>query len=179
MDRIDAKQCPQCAEQIKLTAKKCPFCMTLQIKKPWYRNPQTLGMLPFLLIMGNSIFNIFTLNRRTDLHFQDYVQKVNATSAEMFFETTGSPPTRTLTVIGTVRNDSDITWADPEYAVDFYDKAGKLVDTQTTGHTHVKIASHQEQGFRVQLTPAKPSEHYATVKVRIRSAEDADRFSRH
>ncbi len=175
MDNFDRKQCPQCSEQIRLTAKKCPFCMAPQIKKRWFQNPQFIGFLPLVLFLAYTFFTFPRVLDRAEYRFTDYMQKVTVTSSEMRIETIGETQTRTATIIGTVRNDSEITWEAPQYEARFYDKTGKLIDTSTERTLHVALAPHKEQAFRIQTSASRPSTDYATLKVQVRNAEDADR----
>ncbi len=172
---LDHKQCPQCAERIKATAKKCPFCMTPQGKKRWFLS--LLALLPFIFMMIY-ISRIPSGLNKPKFQFADYTQQVRVTSSEMHFETLGKETERTVTVLGTVRNDSNIAWRHPRYEVRFFNKAGKLIDTETSEISHTALAPHQEQGFRIQTTASKPIADYATLQVKLVTAEDADIYHR-
>ncbi|MCX6380251.1 MAG: FxLYD domain-containing protein [Armatimonadetes bacterium] len=185
MDNLDRKVCPHCAERIQSAAKKCPFCMTQLVKPKWYKNPQNLYFLPMAIVFPYIFFTTSNANNRPTLLFANYAQKVNILSTEMRFENTlryhtdgTKRPARTVTVLGTVRNDSDVTWSQPHYEAQFYDKAGKLIDVQTEGSMHVALAPHQTQAFRIQTTAHSPFANYASVKVIVRTAEDADKYLR-
>lgn len=181
MDNLDKKSCPNCAERIQSAAKKCPFCMTQLVKPKWYKNPQLLGFLPMVMVFPYIFFTTTRTINRPELLFASYTQKVNVLSAEMHFENTMQPhtdgtkrPERTLTVLGTVRNDSDVAWENPNYEATFYDKAGKLLDAQAEGSSHVALAPHQTQAFRIRMAAHSDPSAYAKVKVIIRTAKDAD-----
>lgn len=185
MDNLDKKSCPNCAERIQIAAKKCPFCMTQLVKPKWYKNPQLLGFLPMVMVLPYILFTMTRVMNRPELLFANYAQKVNVLSADMHFENTMQPqtdgtkrPERTLTVLGTVRNDSDITWESPSYEATFYDKSGKLIDSQAEGSNHVALAPHQTQAFRIRTEAHSDPATYAKVKVIIRAAKDADQYLR-
>ncbi len=177
MDEFDYKTCPECSERIPHLAKKCPFCKSFQGGR-WkvFRNPAFVGVLPGLAFLLFVIPNMGkTLNRPSYL-FMDFVSQVPVTSSNMYFETTNGR--RTVTVIGTIRNDTNIPWESLSMEVQFYDKAGKRIDVVEDFYSSRMLTPHGEHAFRISGAASKPIAGYASHKVFLRHASDVDHFSR-
>ncbi len=176
MDEFDYRQCPECSERIPHTAKRCPFCKSLQGKRKWMNNSVLLGMMPVLTVMVFSFINHRSLTDKPNYFFVDYVKKVPVTSSEMHFET--SKNRCQVSILGTIRNDTDIPWQRPAMEVQFYDKTGKLIDVVESFYSSITLMPHQEQAFRISDEASRPVADYATHKVLLRHANDAYHFSR-
>ncbi|MCX6380252.1 MAG: FxLYD domain-containing protein [Armatimonadetes bacterium] len=176
MDGFDRKSCPECAERIPHAAKKCPFCKSPQGKTWWTKNPVLLAILPGLLYMAFALNSLHNTTSKPNYFFSDYVQRVPVTSSEMSLET--SEGSRTVTVVGTIRNDTNIPWEHPVIEGQFYDKSGKLIDVVEDFYSSMTLMPHQEQAFRINGEASRPAAAYANHKIFLRHAGDAYHFSR-
>lgn len=176
MDEFDYKTCPECSERIPHLAKKCPFCKSFLTKKLWQNPPVLLAVLVPFLFVGLFFSMSWKTNHKPIYLFADFVQKVPVTSSEPYFEATKIG--RTVTVIGTIRNDTDIPWEHPSMEAQFYDKTGKLIDVVESFYSGMTLLPHQEQAFRISGNASRALSEYATHQVLIRHASDAYHFSR-
>lgn len=176
MENFDHKTCPECAERIHHDAKKCPFCKSPQGKNRWAKNPVLLATLPGLIFMAIPIYNFQHITSKPNYFFSDYAQKVPVVTSEMRVETENDQ--RTLVVVGTIRNDTEIPWGHPAIEGQFYDKSGKLIDVVEEFFTSLTLMPHQEQAFRISGGASRPATDYASHKIFLRHADDAYHFTR-
>lgn len=173
MEDIDQKRCPECSSLINFGAQKCPFCLSLQTKHAKQKVWVTIGV-PMLMALVFFTFMLKIPNRHHN-RFTDYTQKVQISSSEFRIEK--KEEGRVATVTGTIRNDTDLSWEHPNIEVQYFNRAGKLIDTVTEADYELRLSPHTEQAFKVHSTPSRPDTEYASRKVFLRYAEDANRFN--
>ncbi len=107
--------------------------------------------------------------------FTDYAQKVHITPSEFHFALEDGMRFAVLT--GTIRNDTRVSWNQPSIEVQYFDKQGRLIDTETYDDPRMTLAPYTEQEFKIQCEAVRPNADYTTHKVVIRYAEEANRFN--
>ena len=174
MDDTDRAPCPKCSKPVRFTARKCPFCLAPLGKQTWWKKPKfvvatfyALGLIYFSRLM-------YLHEHRPVYFFENYAQNVKIASSEMRFETKGGR--HIVTILGTIRNDTDIPWEHLTYVARCFDKNGKLIDTIADNRTglHTTLSAHHEQAFRVQGEANRPISEYASHKVALEGAMDSD-----
>lgn len=173
MEDIGQKQCAECCSLINFDAKACPFCMTLQTKDA-KRSIYLRIAIPMLIAFGLMAFAIRIPNRHYN-RFADYAQKVKVVSSELRFET-DEAGRKIPAVVGTIRNDSDVSWSDPRIEVQIFNAAGKLTDAKTEYEPRQTLSAHTEQAFKVKIDSFPATPDAASHKVFIRYAEDESRY---
>ena len=88
----------------------------------------------------------------------------------MHYGQTGTGPT--ISAIGKVQNNSDNSWSSIVIETRFFDKDGKLIDTESREFYSMTILPHEEAAFRIRTAADKPPSSYVSHKVFVRSAKD-------
>lgn len=79
----------------------------------------------------------------------------------------------TVSVVGTIRNDSDIPWQSIYVEVQYFDSDGALIDADGAQQYGLVIAPGEVSAFRVRSGAARSEHEYATHQALVRSANDA------
>jgi len=82
----------------------------------------------------------------------------------------------TVSVIGMLKNTTDLPLEDLQLEAQFFDKAGDLLDVGTHNGYGETIPPSGEAAFKIQVYATHPVEEYASFRVFLRSAKDATAF---
>ncbi len=169
----DTKVCPHCAETIKAAAKVCPHCRYFQ--KKWSLHNPTVGLTLYLIICLGALGGLgafFDSMFGSKEQFAAYRDEISVASSQFSHRVAGS--NLLVTVVGTLTNRSSISWKDVTVEAQFSDQAGKLLDVIPSSYSTVVILPHGEAGFKIEGKAAQPEADYASHKVFVRWAKDAD-----
>ena len=174
------KVCPLCAETIKATAKVCPNCRYWQKKWSLY-NPQ-VGVTLWIIVCFVAVSLLGFFYDRMFGHkeqFAAYRNEITVVSSQYSqrISTSGcdSNVSMYVTVVGTLTNQSNITWKDVSVEAQFLDKSGKQFDAITVnadGYRGVAILPLGEAAFKIEGRAARPDSDYGTYTVLVRWAKD-------
>ncbi len=84
-----------------------------------------------------------------------------------------------VTVVGTLTNNSAISWKDVGVEAQFFDKSGKLIDVikvNADNYSGVTILPHGIAAFKIEGRAAHPAADYYTNELNVRWAKDVDAF---
>lgn len=147
MEEIETKVCPLCRERINAKAKKCPHCQHFQNKWTLLAHHPAFAIAPMLLLFVVCSYLLQkALNPGED--FESHRAQIHVVQSAMEFgerSTPQSAPAPTVAVVGTIQNDSGITWKDAVIGVQFFDKDHKLIDAR------------QERDFSEVWRPGNPA----------------------
>jgi hypothetical protein len=82
----------------------------------------------------------------------------------------------TLSTLGTLRNTGSNSWKHLQIEVLYFNSKGERIDSLTDTPYDLEVGAGQEVTFRVTGNPSRTESEYATQKVLIRNAKDADAF---
>jgi len=166
----NSKLCNMCYQQIDARARKCPFCHHWQNKIQAILFHPAIAILPIVLvfIIGPLMFKrVFDPGKS----FDPYKNQVKITGSQLTFGQ--SDCGQTLVIMGTFKNDSDVTWKDLQLEARFFDHEGKLIDTGQKNEYTFVLQAKSEAPFKLSMKREFPSEKYASHTVRILTAKDA------
>ena len=103
--------------------------------------------------------------------FEPYKGQIVITESEMVFGETKT--TDTVAVLGTVRNGSAVPWKEVVFQVEFWNAAGKRIDTDQKREYTLTVPASESVPFKVSIRREFPKEEYAKHSVRIVAAKDA------
>lgn len=178
METVSMKTCPLCREQIDAAARKCPRCQYYQNRWTMLAcHPMTAaGIITLVMVIMSYSFNrIFSHGE----DFEPHRVQIHVVQSTMEFgERTASKTTGpTVAVVGTIQNDSGITWKDAVIEVQFFDKGHKLIDAaQQSSFMAVVLTSGAPNAFKVSMPREFDPGLYASHEVRVVSARDARGF---
>src|SRR5438477_11358479 len=75
-------------------------------------------------------------------------------------------------VVGTIRNDSDVTWRDPYIEARFLNSKNEMIDTYSSQLRDVIIRPRTDTAFRLTGLAAGPNSEYSRVVLTITSTKE-------
>jgi len=127
LDEKSTKACPLCCELINANARKCPHCQHFQNKWTLLAYHPAVAITPMgILIVASMLFLAHSFDPGES--FDAYRGKIHLLHYDMQFGELKNGPT--VTVVGTIQNDSNIVWKENVVEVQFFDKDHKLTDAK-------------------------------------------------
>jgi len=101
--------------------------------------------------------------------FDDYRDKLQFASQSLTF--TRDRERDLVVVVGTIKNDSDVTWRNLYVEARFLDIKGEMIDSQSYGLSDVIVRAKSNSAFRISAYAVHPIKEYARVVLTITSAK--------
>ena len=167
-------RCSSCREAITAGARKCPHCHARQghFAVWFHRLAPFLTFLPlvFLVLMLRDAF-------RSSVSFNAYRDSLIVVKSTAHYSDAAEKCGAMISVIGTIRNNSNVPWKDLYIEVRYSDSTGNMVDAESAEQYSLLIPPGGEVAFRVRGPAIRPERDYVNHKVAIVSAKDgASRF---
>jgi hypothetical protein len=166
------KVCPHCAETIKAAAKVCPRCRSrLQAENgAFVAGLKLFGF--FVLLYGPLLLGAWLVGdaRRPGRSFEPYRDKIVVLDTTIHYSRSNS--TNVISTVGYLRNDSPYSWKALQLEVQYFDGAGKLVDTRTEALQYQELPAGMTEAFRIRTATASDESLYVSNKVFVRAAKD-------
>lgn len=124
------------------------------------------AMLVALAAMGQVFFKTF----EEGVSFDASTTQLKIVSSELHFGETKAA--NTIAILGTVRNDTDTTWKDVTFQVQFTNSVGQLTDAAQKQDYSLTIPARQSIPFKASIPREFPTNAFAAHSVRIVSAKD-------
>jgi hypothetical protein len=164
------KSCKMCRMEIPREARKCPFCHHFQTRLHTVLFHPAFMVLLFSLIVATMLAS-FASVFDTGANFEMYKDQIVVTESQVAFGDTQSGAT--VAVLGTIRNNSRISWKDVQFHVDFMDATGKRVDVGERQDGSFHLLAGESSTFKVSFHREFPESNYVKHSVRVVSAKDA------
>lgn len=81
-----------------------------------------------------------------------------------------------ISVIGKLRNDTDIAWENVYFEARFYDTNNKLIDTISDNNHDLVVLPNADGAFRVRGRADKPEQSYHRFDLIIKKAREAHKW---
>lgn len=176
MNEVPTKTCPLCCEIINAKARKCPHCQHFQNKWTLIAYHPLVAVIPMMLGIG--AFGVF-MNRlfAPGENFEAHRAQIQVVQSAMEFgaraASQSAPPGPTVAVVGTIRNDSGITWKEVIIGAEFFDKDHKLIDARQERDYGLVAAPGQPCAFKVSMPREFSADKYVSCEVNVVSAREA------
>lgn len=125
----EMKQCYAYGEEVKSTAKRCPHCQTWLRK--WGIDPSDPKFVIWWIVIVITVIVTTILAtaifKSEDKKFHDYRSRLTITESKLHYSY--EECCSSVSVLGKIKNESDIPWEDIHFEVQFYDSENKLIDT--------------------------------------------------
>jgi hypothetical protein len=161
------KECIMCFSAIDSRAKKCPQCTSLQAKySNLENNPIIIGALA-LIIVG--IFGFIFYQNIYVAGLEEQAQKnliANVSQINTKNETDGLY----VACIGQIKNESDFSFKNIKFKVDFLTDQNTLVDTLSITDEDLILLPNDSTNFRVRGIAQKSANSYNNCQVTITDA---------
>jgi hypothetical protein len=105
--------------------------------------------------------------------FGAYGDQLSVVESSVHYAANADKYGSTVSVIGKIKNDSDVAWKDLYIEAQYFDANGVMVDTQGSEQYGLVVPAHGEVAFRVRGSADRAENEYASHKVYVRSARDA------
>ncbi len=152
-------------------AKKCPYCHQWQGRWAFLYHPAVMVVLLMVPLVA------FMLITRRELgtkeNFSAYRDRIVVTESSMHFSAADDKCGPTISVVGTIRNNSEVAWEDVYLEAQYFDAGGKMIDANGAQQYGLLIPPHGEVAFRVRGPADRTEQEYTSHKVFVRSARDA------
>lgn len=174
----EMKQCHACGEEIKPIAKRCPHCQTWQSK--WRIEPSDpkwsiLWLVIVIAICGIYYFRLVLFEEKfEDRKFQDYASSIVVAESKLHYDSSESGSF--IAVLGKIKNESDISWENIYFEVQFYDSENNLIDTISDNDFSLVVLPDSESTFKVRDRTNKSREEYDSYKIIIKKASKVDKW---
>ncbi|MBH0037357.1 MULTISPECIES: hypothetical protein [unclassified Pseudoalteromonas] len=166
VDIQQTKECIMCFSSIDSRAKKCPQCTSLQAKySNLENNPIIIGALA-LSIVG--IFGFVFYQNIYVAGLEEQAQK-NLTANVSQISTKNETDGLYVACIGQIKNESDFSFKNIKFKVDFLSEQNALVDTLSITDEDLIIANGLTN-FRVRGIAQKSATSYNKCQVFITDA---------
>lgn len=78
-----------------------------------------------------------------------------------------------VSVVGRVRNESEIPWKELLIEVRYFDQSGVLIDAHSDRQYAMLVPAHGEAAFVIRSRAEKPEADYVKYEVEVKGARDA------
>ena len=105
-------------------------------------------------------------------NYQDYASSLIITESKLHYSTKECDSY--ISVLGKIKNESDVSWEDFYFEIQFYDEKNNLIDTISKYDRNLILLQNSESTFRVRDSADKSEEEYVSHKIIIKQASEAD-----
>ncbi|MGO8699044.1 MAG: FxLYD domain-containing protein [Limisphaerales bacterium] len=150
-------------------ARKCPHCHHFQNRWTMMMFHPGFAVLFFSLpLIGMSV--VFSIFFYPGENYATYKDQIVVNDCRIALGDTKSAAT--VAVIGTIKNNSKVSWKDIKFHVDFFDAAGKRADVGQREEYRYGLAAGETSSFKVSFTREFLETNYVKPVVRIVGATD-------
>ena len=165
--------CRVCREVIASDAKRCPKCRSWQSgwRALWSPStPQSLGyqLVVTVVIIALMIPLMKYVFFSGGKDFEDYRDKLQLETPSISF--TKADKRDLVVVVGTIKNQSDVTWRNIHVEARFLNPKGEMVDSQSYDLRDVIVRANTDAAYRVTAYAVRPASEYNRVALVITSA---------
>jgi hypothetical protein len=168
----DMKECPSCCEKINAKAIKCPRCQAWQSKWRFDQSNLKHQFIFVTLLLGGmaAAYSGFVSSMFGAGNFEESKEliKIKNSSINYFVNECGAR----ISVIGTIHNDSETTWKDIYFEVQFYNNENELIDTISENEYDLVLLSKDTTTFKITGAADKKKSSYDSHEVIIKSARE-------
>ncbi len=173
----EMKECKTCGEEIKAKALKCPRCQTWQSK--WRYDQSNIKHIFVAMLLAFGVIGFVFLNAFGNIFnpkdFKDSQALIKIENTIISFSE--KPCGSRVTILGTIVNNSDITWKDFYFEAQFYNKENELIDTLSDKIYDLILLKNDKTTFKITGSADKDEALYDHHLVIIKTArEDGSLF---
>ena len=171
----ETKACRVCRGLIAADAKRCPRCQAWQ--SAWatfwfggstYSFAQQIVWVVVMLVVMWASFRLFMFPSGKD--FQEHRNDLAFASQSLTFKE--EKDREYFSVVGTIRNASDVTWRDLYVEARFLNSKNELIDTYSNQLRDVIVLPRSDAAFRLTGYTSRPRSEYSKVTLTITSAKE-------
>ncbi|HDL00943.1 MAG TPA: hypothetical protein ENH23_01755 [candidate division Zixibacteria bacterium] len=172
----DTKICPACGEEIKAIAKKCPHCLTWQSKwKIDQSNPkyQLFWLTIFFVFIALAFyFRISVSSKLSTADFEESRQLITIEKTKMNYTTKECGGY--ISILGTITNNSSITWENFYFEARFYNADNILIDSLSDNDYNLVVLPGSNSTFKIGGNTDKLEEEYDHFEIILKKAREAN-----
>ena len=172
----EMKECPSCCEQINAKAIKCPHCQAWQSKWRYDQSNlkhQLIFITTLLAVFGVAYTGLIgSMFGSGDFDDNKNLIKIENSNFNYAVKDCGAR----ISIIGSIQNDSEITWKDIYFEVQFFNDKNELIDTISENEYDLLLLPTESTSFKITGAADKEKSSYDHHKIIIKSAREGGLF---
>jgi hypothetical protein len=105
--------------------------------------------------------------------FIGYRDQIVVIDSSMHYQPSDEKCGPTISVVGKIKNNSDVPWKDIYLEAQYFDSSGKMIDANGAEQYGLTLPPHEEVAFRLRGAADRAERDYASHRVFVHSARDA------
>lgn len=165
-DNMQTKTCCICAEPIRIEAKKCPHCMSIQGKLAGFNYDVRIQIALVIVAFACLFWIIF----KPSPDVAQYRNKIEFRNLQTYAEE--KKDGEYVSCIGDISNKSPENWRDLLLEARFYNSNNILIDTFTSTNLKTYIRADEVIKIRIRDKADRPIKEYARCELYIQDAQN-------
>lgn len=166
---MEHTKCKFCLEEINADAKKCPHCQSMQGGDKAFMYQNLMPALIIVPVMGFIMVAMLFYAKKEDKNNELSMDQLEIIETKVHKIPSKDEPS--IVLIGKIVNNTEKSFQEIFFHVDYFDSVGKMIDTYSDYTYDLYINPQCTTSFRLVSFPARNLDLYRDHKVTIKHVE--------